>query len=197
VARGKGDDPDFEEFVAARARSLFRTAYLLTDSRESAEDLVQSALEKAYPRWWRIRRTEQPEAYVRRIIVNLANDYWRSKKGVLVHALDEEHLEERVRDGLLQYGDSAERLATRDLLLRALRALPFQMRAVLVLRYWEGLPERETADLLGCSVGTVKSQAARGLGRLRHLVGSDLGPDRGGAVPLGRMNAGSMRGSEA
>ena len=81
MGRQAEEDYSFDEFVAARARSLFRTAYLLVHHRETAEDLVQSALEKAYPRWRRIQRTGAPEAYIRRIIVNLANDLWRSGRG--------------------------------------------------------------------------------------------------------------------
>jgi RNA polymerase sigma-70 factor (sigma-E family) len=177
VAGGSGDDdPDFEEFVAARSRSLFRTAYLLTGSRESAEDLLQSALERAYPRWRRIRRAEQPEAYVRRMIVNLANDGWRRRRGVREQELTAEHLD--LGDRRAPAPDPADRLASRDQLMRALRSLPFQMRAVLVLRYWEGLGEQESAEALGVSVGTVKSQASRGLGRLRAVLGAcdDLEP---------------------
>ena len=110
----------FDEFVAARAHSLFRTAYLLVHHRETAEDLVQSALERAYPRWRRIGRTAAPEAYVRRIIINLANDRWRAGRGVQWHELDEEHLSpsetpaeadhaERVRpDGVLRRADDRQ-----------------------------------------------------------------------------------------
>lgn len=158
----------FEEFVAARARSLFRTAYLLVHHRETAEDLVQSALERAYPRWRRIQRTGAPEAYVRRIIVNLANDLWRSGWNAPWQELDDEHLE--LPDPAAAGADPADGVATRDLLMRALRSLPFGMRAALVLRYWEGLSERQAAEILGVSVGTVKSQANRGLARLRDAV---------------------------
>lgn len=171
MAGRSGDDPDFEEFVAARSRSLFRTAYLLTGSRESAEDLLQSAFERAYPRWRRIRRADQPEAYVRRMIVNLANDGWRRGR-LREQELTEEHLAATERR--TPAADPADRLAVRDQLMAALRGLPFQMRAVLVLRYWEGLSEQEASALLGVSTGTVKSQASRGLGRLRTaLAGTD------------------------
>lgn len=162
-------DFSFDEFVAARARSLFRTAYLLVHHRETAEDLVQSALERAYPRWRRIQRTGAPEAYIRRVIVNLANDMWRSGRGVQWHELDEDHLPRLVPQAA---ADPADRVATRDALMRALRSLPFGMRAALVLRHWEGLSERETAEALGVSLGTVKSQTNRGLERLRAAVGA-------------------------
>ena len=168
MARQAEEDYSFDEFVAARARSLFRTAYLLVDHRETAEDLVQSALERAYPRWRRIQRTGAPEAYIRRIIVNLANDLWRSGRGVRWAELDDDYQPRLVPQGA---ADPAERVATRDALMRALRSLPFGMRAALVLRHWEGLSERETADVLGVSLGTVKSQTNRGLERLRAAVG--------------------------
>jgi RNA polymerase sigma-70 factor (sigma-E family) len=192
VAKGERDDgPDFEEFVAARSRSLFRTAYLLSDTRESAEDLLQSALEKAYPRWRRLRRAEQPEAYVRKIIVNLANDAWRKHKGVKTFVWDDASLDRaEVRDPV---ADPAEAVVARELLMKAMRTLPFQMRAVLVLRYWEGLPERETAELLRCSVGSVKSQTSRGLDRLRGELGADP-PLRLRAL---KTTTTSLRGSEA
>ena len=192
MARGDGEDLDFEEFVAARSRNLFRTAFLLTDNKETAEDLVQTALEKAYQRWWRIRRIDQPEAYLRRVIVNLANDYWRSKKGVQVHAFNEAQLEAWLRDSD-HHADPADTLAHRDALMRALKTLPFQMRSVLILRYWECMSERQVADLLGCSLGSVKSQGARGLARLRTLVGVDVLD----AKPPGRLGAGPIRGSES
>lgn len=168
MARQAEEDFSFDEFVAARARSMFRTAYLLVHHRETAEDLVQSALERAYPRWRRIQRTGAPEAYVRRIIVNLANDLWRSGRGVQWAELDEDHQPRIVPSAA---ADPAERVATRDALMRALRSLPFGMRAALVLRHWEGLSERETAEALGVSLGTVKSQTNRGLERLRGAIG--------------------------
>lgn len=193
MAADAGEQPDFEEFVAARSRTLFRTAFLLSGNRETAEDIVQSALEKAYPRWHRICRTGQPEAYVRRIVVNLANDAWRSRKSVVVHALDEEQFEARVRAGFPPVPDLADRVAVRDALMCALRSLPFQMRAVLVLRYWEGLPEQEAAEVIGCSVGNVKSQSSRGLRRLRSLIGVEVFEER---KPVGRT-IGPIGGSES
>ena len=183
MSLAEGEEPDFEQFVAARARSLFRTAYLLVNDRETAEDLVQSALEKAYPRWQRIRRSGRPEAYVRRVIVNLANDLWRSGRGVQLQELVEDDLHRAPAAS-----DPADGVASRDLLIRALRSLPFGMRAALVLRYWEGLSEREAADVLGVSVGTVKSQTSRGLERLRGLVAPDgrAGPELALNVSTGR-----------
>jgi RNA polymerase sigma-70 factor (sigma-E family) len=167
---GNEEGPDFEEFVAARSGSLLRTAYLLCGNRETAEDLVQSALAKAFPRWRRIRRADQPEAYVRRMIFNLAADSWRERKGVRLQEWDEELGDPQPVGANAPHADPADRVALRAALIQALRSLPFQMRAVLVLRYWEGLSEREAAEMLGCSLGSVKSQASRGLARLRSAV---------------------------
>jgi RNA polymerase sigma-70 factor (sigma-E family) len=160
----------FEEFVAARSQALTRTAYLLVGSREAAEDLVQSALEKTFPRWHRIRRMDSPEAYVRRIVVNNAHSAWRTAGRLPTVALAVES------DGFALgpvAGDHAEDVTLRDSLLRALDELPHGMRTIVVLRYWEELSVQEVADLLRCSAGNVKSQAARGLERLRELIISE------------------------
>jgi RNA polymerase sigma-70 factor (sigma-E family) len=190
--RRSADGPDFEEFVVARGRSLLRTAHLLVGEKEAAEDLLQTVFEKAYPRWWRIRRTEQPEAYVRRMMVNQAHDAWRGRKRVYLQAWIDEQVEALTMEGGLgpaRVADPAEQVVLRQTLMKAVRTLPAQMQAVLVLRYWEGLAERETAELLGVSVGSVKSQASRGLGRLRTLMGSTgsgLGPGVEGYVGASR-----------
>jgi len=154
----------FAEFVRDRSMALYRTAYLIAGDAHHAEDLLQSALERAYRRWRRIGAMDHPEAYVRRIIVNLATDRWRGRRYVTELPLDEDVLGDR------QLTDPAARVDLRHGLAAALRRLPVAMRTVLVLRYWEGLPEAEVAAELGCSLGTVKSQASRGLVRLRELV---------------------------
>lgn len=159
-------DRTFEEFVLARRPALLRSAYLLTGDRGQAEDLVQDVLERTYLHWGRIVRTDDPSVYVRRVLVNTANNRWR-------------RLRARVREvplgpahdrGGSRSGDHGEGVATRDALLRALAELPAGQRAVVVLRYFEDLSEAETARVLGRSVGTVKSQAARGLARLRGVL---------------------------
>jgi RNA polymerase sigma-70 factor (sigma-E family) len=160
----------FEEFVRDRSMSLYRTAYLIAGDVHHAEDLLQAGLEKAYRSWKRISGMEQPEAYVRRIVINLANDRWRGRR----------YIKEVVYDDAVA-GEAADDMAIVDLrqaLITQLRRLPVAMRTVLVLRYWEGLSEAETAAELGCSVGTVKSQASRGLNRLREASGHwpDLRP---------------------
>ena len=138
---------------------LLRFAWLLCGDRHQAEDVVAEAFAKVLPQWRR-GRVYEPYAYLRRAVVNEATT--RGRRRVL------ETREERRRSGS---GRGAGRLdevvAERDVVVRALRCLPVRQRAVLVLRYYDDLPEREVADLLGLSVGTVKSHTARGLERLR------------------------------
>jgi RNA polymerase sigma-70 factor (sigma-E family) len=155
----------FEEFVYARSGSLLRTALLLTGQNQAeAEDLLQLALERAYRHWARVCRSGEPERYVRGILANASADRWR-------------RLARRAEWPLSAPGadpampDHSVAVADRDYLLRALAALPPRQRAVLVLRYFDDLSEAETAQMLGCSLGTVKSQAARGLARLRDPAG--------------------------
>jgi RNA polymerase sigma-70 factor (sigma-E family) len=165
----------FEDFVRARSGSLLRTALLLTgQSRAEAEDLLQIALEKAYRHWPKICRSEEgPERCVRRILASASTDRWRRLGRRPERAMP-----------AAGYGpvapDRTDEIADRDYLLRALAALPPRQRAVLVLRYFDDLSEAETAQMLGCSLGTVKSQTARGLARLRVTA------DSATAVPTGR-----------
>lgn len=154
----------FEEFVLGRQAALFRLAFLLTGDRHLAEDLLQSALERTYQHWRRVATAGSPTAYVRRIIVNLAADWRRSRRYVSEQCLDAALAVSPAGDGC------AERAESHDLVVRALRSLPTGMRAVLVLRYFEDLSEAETASVMGCSVGTVKSQASRGIEKLRAAM---------------------------
>jgi RNA polymerase sigma-70 factor (sigma-E family) len=151
-------DESFREFVRLRYGELLRTALLLTGSAHAAEDLVQTALLRAYRRWGRI---DEPMSYVRRIMANHRITLWRR---IGMHELVTGFLPEPSTP------DSTSALVQRAELLAALRRLPHRMRAVLVLRYWEDLSESESAAVLGCSVGTVKSQASRGLARLREAL---------------------------
>ncbi|EWT02029.1 RNA polymerase subunit sigma-70 [Intrasporangium oryzae NRRL B-24470] len=152
----------FEVFVAARSTSLLRTAYLLTHDRALAEDLVQTALAKAWFAWGRIEG--QPEAYVRRIMVNTYSSWWRRRwNGEQPTA----ELPESRRDGRHRDHAEAAQVDDRTTLWGALGRLPKRQRAVVVLRYYEDFSEAETAELMGCSVGTVKSQASRALAKLR------------------------------
>lgn len=146
----------FEEYVAARRGALLRTAYLLTGDHQDAEDLVQVALIKAVPHWKKI--ADRPEPYVRRILAREAVSRWRSRRW---REVSTDRLPETPVDG-----PADDRLA----LQAALARLAPRQRAVIVLRYYDDLTERETASTLGISVGTVKSQARDGLARLRELV---------------------------
>lgn len=157
------DHADFTVFVAASSRRLLRTAFLVTGDLDLAQDVLQVALERVYLRWGRIRRRELPEAYARRVIVNAAIDAKRAARRLRVVHLDELDLPPLI-DATL------EGVPVRDALLACVRELPARQRAVLVLRYFDDLTESETARVLGCSVGTVKSQHARAMARLRQLL---------------------------
>jgi RNA polymerase sigma-70 factor (sigma-E family) len=154
----------FEDFVRARSAALFRFALLLTahQDRSEAEDLLQEALERVYRAWPRICRSGDPERYVRRVLANASADRWRRLRRRPERPLTDD-------DGGPAAADHASDVADRDFLLRALGSLAPRQRAVLVLRYFCDLSEAETADVLGCGVGTVKSQASRGLARLRAI----------------------------
>jgi RNA polymerase sigma-70 factor (sigma-E family) len=168
------DDSSFEDFVAGSSARLFTMARLLTGgNRAEAEDLLQGAYERAYRRWGRITRRADPERYVRQILVNASIDRWRRIRRHPEIPLAGSGADPRT-------ADTAAAIADRDLLIRGLAALPPRQRAVLVLRYFEDLSEAETATMLGCSVGTVKSQAARGLARLRDGT-SEAGARSSGA----------------
>jgi RNA polymerase sigma-70 factor (sigma-E family) len=158
-----GSDDRFVEFVHARSAALLRLSVLLTGSREDGEDLLQTALVKAYRSWWRLRSPELAERYVRRILVTSVIS-WRRRGSTREHATDR-HPDCQV------LGPAAE-VADRVVMRQALRSLSPGQRAVLVLRFFEDLSEQQTADLLGCSVGTVKSQTSRGLAVLRRRVGT-------------------------
>jgi RNA polymerase sigma-70 factor (sigma-E family) len=156
-------DNSFEEFVAASSARLFTVARLLTGgNRAEAEDLLQAAYERAYRHWARICRRSEPEPYVRQILVNASIDRLRRlrRRPEVPLLLDLEPGQE----------NAAGVIEDRDLLLRGLADLPPRQRAVLVLRYFEDLTEAQVAAMLGCTVGTVKSQAARGLAKLRAAV---------------------------
>ncbi|MFC7547292.1 SigE family RNA polymerase sigma factor [Plantactinospora sp. GCM10030261] len=158
-------DDGFREFVEIRYADLLRTAYLLTGSRHAAEDLVQNALMRAMRHW---RRVDEPMAYVRRIMVNERVSLWHrvGSREFLAGVTGAWRLHtDRGRSR-----DVANDVAVRDEVLTALQSLPPRMRAVLVLRYWDDLSEAQIAEMLGCSAGTVKSQASRGLARLRAVL---------------------------
>lgn len=164
-------DAEFTEYLSARQPRLLRTAYLLTGDRASAEDLLQNSLAKLYLSWDRISRRESVDGYLRRIMVNEHNSLWRrpwKRREVVV---------DQVPDRLAttdEYDDGAGAQ-----LWNFVQTLPRRQRAVIVLRYYEELSEAETAELLGCSVGTVKSQASRALAALRSRAPQSLNPRHG------------------
>ncbi len=151
-------DPSFESFVAARSRHLLHAAHLLTGDRHRAEDLLQTALTRAYLRWDRID-SDDPEGYVRRTMVNAHTDWWRKKPW-------REQATESVPE--VAVADTTASYDARDAVLSALATLSARQRAVVVLRYYEGMSEAEIAAALGCSTGTVKSAASRAMAKLRE-----------------------------
>jgi RNA polymerase sigma-70 factor (sigma-E family) len=164
------DDTAVERLLAERGQHLIRAAVALTGSRADGEDLLQAALERLLQNWRRV--DTDPEGYLRRTLYNLAADGWR-RRGRWRGRLAEFRSQARAA------GAGREDVAMvdlRDALVRLLQQLPPRQRAVVVLRYWEQRTEAETAELLGCTEGTVKSAAARGLRRLRELAGPEPEP---------------------
>lgn len=152
---------ELESFLASRADQLMRTAVLLTGSRDDGQDLLQTALERMVLRWPRLEG--DPEAYVRRVLYNLAVDGFR-RQGRLRQKLM------LLRPVTEQSAEPTAAVDLRDALVRLMLQLPAPQRAVLVLRFWEQMTEREAAALLGWPEGTVKSATSRGLARLRELA---------------------------
>lgn len=152
------DRSDYQEFVLARSERLLRLAYLLTRDWMKAEDLLQAALIKVWS-VWRTIDGQDPEAYVRKVIVTTHVSWWRRR-------WRNERPAGRLPEHPLAHDAIAE-VDQRDAMWRALGRLPARQRAVVVLRYFEDLTEAQVAELLNCSVGTVKSQNARALAKLR------------------------------
>jgi RNA polymerase sigma-70 factor (sigma-E family) len=162
-----GLDAEFAAFVDGRFTALQRFGYLLTGEWQLAEDLVQTALTKVWFHRKSLRSANALESYTRTVMVNTSTQWWRRKwKG----EAPTEHLPEPAVTS--EFGT----IDDRDLLLRALATLTRRVRATLVLRYFEDLPEAEIAQLMGCSTGTVKSNISRGLAKLRehHLLTDPL-----------------------
>jgi RNA polymerase sigma-70 factor (sigma-E family) len=159
-----GRSEEFRAFALDRSLRLHQSAYLLCGDWHLAHDLVQDTLVKVYRHWSRVRRADNPDAYVRRILINEARNGWRRRdKAVLVANIGAEWTAPTVPD-------ATDDIARRDGLLRALLELSHQQRATVVLRYLEGLSQAETARVLGCSEGTVKSQSSRALATLRKYM---------------------------
>jgi RNA polymerase sigma-70 factor (sigma-E family) len=160
-------EPDlgqFEQFVAYRLPALYRYACVLTGNRHDAEDLVQEALTRTGAGWWRVRRKEDPEGYVRMAMVRIAaNRRRRWSREKLVPEPPDRPVEDAAVDGVI---------ATAAL-EAVLAQLPRRMRAVLALRYLDQLSDAEIGQVLGCSPSTVRSQAARALAKLRAAAAAE------------------------
>ncbi len=163
------DRPGFNEFVTTRSHRLLRTARMLTRDWAAAEDLLQDAMAKAWFAWSRI--DGDPEPYVRRII---ATSFISQSRRLWRREMPTADVNDQITDG----SDDIRTSDDRDALWQALGRLPARQRAVVVLRYYEDMPEADVAKALGCSVGTVKSQAARALSKLR--VDSSIEPANAG-----------------
>ena len=161
---GRPSEPDgFREFVESRSSALLRSGWLLTGDWPSAEDLVQTALAAAWPRWTSLTRQDAPELYVRKIMVNTFLR-WRRRRWtgeIATGRLPE----------MQAYGDAFAQIDARQALIAALDRLPPRQRAVVVLRYFADQTEAQTADTMGCSVGAVKAHASKALARLRDVPG--------------------------
>lgn len=147
----------YEEYVASRWATLYRTAYLMTGNHADAEDVVQTALVKVYAAWSKVSAVDAPEAYVRRI---LTNTFLSSRRPLRV---TRERLVDRLPETSATPTESEDRLS----IWPHVASLPPKQRAVVVLRYYEDLSEQQIADALGCSTGTVKSNASLALKSLK------------------------------
>ena len=155
-------EEDYREFVGSRAASLHRTAFVLCGDWQLADDLVQETFVHVYRHWRRVQRADNQNAYVKRILINEFNRHWQRYGGLPVRA-DTDHPDVAVPD-------VSDEVVNRADLLRALLTLPARQRATVVLRYLEGMSERETAAVMRCSAGTVKSQTARALNTLEGCL---------------------------
>lgn len=160
---------EFERFVTSHLNALLQTGYLIASNRTEAEDLVQECLLRVARRWPKVRSMDRPDAYARRVLVNLALDSakGRSRRWQELASLgDGKPLEMRAdRDD-----EAITTRAEASELLDTLRALPIRQRVVLVLRYFGDFSEAQVAEMLGCPVGTIKSTTARGLARMREAL---------------------------
>ena len=158
------EPPDFESYAAARQHHLYRTAYLLCGDRDRAQDLVQTTLVALLRSWRKARLAENPDAYAKKALVRaFLTEQRKLRRSVSAHAFL------RAAPGI--NATAADPAELRLVVLDALRALPPKPRSMIILRYWEDLSVEETAALLGCSTGNVKSQCSRSLAKLRELLG--------------------------
>lgn len=158
-------DDEFADFVHARSASLHRAAYLMVGEAALAQDLVQEALVKTYAAWPRIRDKSRAEAYTRKAITTTAIGWFRRRRWT-----HERPVETLPEPALAGHDDG---VTQSQWLWTALQTLPVRQRISIVLRYYEDLTEAQTAEAMGCSVGTVKSQVSTGIARLRDVLGDD------------------------
>lgn len=166
--RAAVSDLSFDDWVGARVPALMRFAYLVTGSQQAAEDAVQSALTRVCERWSRVRRTADPDRYVRRMVVNAHVSAWR-RSGRRELSVAE------VRDTAT--ADPAEGVATSDAVWRVCGTLPPQQRAAVVLRFYEDLEYAEIAEVLGVAQATVRSHVHRALAAMRAELQREDGDD--------------------
>lgn len=162
----------FREFVVGRSPSLLRTAWMLTGDAASAEDLLQTALARTWPHWSRVRQGH-PEAYVRQVMVR-TNASWRARFWTREKPTDLASASVGIRTDLYADTDPSGSVTDRLVLAQALAQLPLRQRQAVVLRYFDDLSVAAVAEIMGCSEGTVKSQTAKGLARLREVIGQDV-----------------------
>lgn len=158
-----GGSPDFDEWIQLRGAALLRFAYLITRDHTRAEEAVQDALVAAYSRWSRITRTGDPEAYLRRMVINADISRWRKFFRRETPVGEPARFESAT-------GDHAGPHAEQDAVWTLCASLPTKQRAAVVLRYYEGLPDSEIAEILECTPGTVRSQIHRALASLRTTL---------------------------
>jgi RNA polymerase sigma-70 factor (sigma-E family) len=159
-------DGEFREFMQARWPAMVRLAYGLTGDQGHAEDVAQAAFARAYASWARVRRSGDPDAYVRQIVINENRNRFRKRR--VTERLTDSPPEPVLID--VPWTDAIREYDERSALMAALQRLGPRQRAVIVLRYWMDLTEHETAAALNCSVGTVKSQASRARAALRQAA---------------------------
>ena len=157
----------FDEWVAARGPALLRLAYVLTGNRADAEDAVQDALARALPRWEHIRNVGDPDAYVRRMVVNAHTSWWRRFR----------RRETPVAEAFTAVVEAAPVSEDRERVWHACLALPEAQRVAVVLRYYEQLEYAEIAALTGVAEGSVRARVSRGLAALRTSLDDSLGEE--------------------
>ncbi|AZQ37077.1 SigE family RNA polymerase sigma factor [Streptomyces cyaneochromogenes] len=166
MRQGRADE--YAEFAAARAGHLYRSACLLTaGDTHLAEDLVQETLGRIYVRWGRVSRVDNPAGYAQTVLTRAFLAHQRRRSST-------ERATDAIPDRAASHGGPGD-LPLRLTLLQALSGLPAKDRAVIVLRYWEDRSVEETADALNASSAAVRTRCTRALGRLRELLGEDLG----------------------